>query len=522
MPRERLRRQIQGSAVIWSVVYLAVTVVVLYPVLATPVIADDLFNPFGQFDDAGPGPGSAVRFGWQGATEGASFRIVGNPFGALYNWLWLTLGARLGLSLTTLFAVTKLVVFIAAAAAIAWAWRRASVLYSRQPLGFPPAFGWTSLMLFGSLQIHAGWSNDPVADYPLAGYAAAALGFVTIGTAAQLAHSRRTVHAGTAVLAAAVAVTYYEMNVGAVVGATVLLAAAIVADVRRSRFDLAFLIKAVAVPVVPASLVIIGRFVTGDSASTYSGTTIRLDGAATTFARSLVTSLPGSSWPRSIDHLGGQLGVVFFVFGTLLLVILTVRWSQQNGAAGGPSGDAPPVDRHPTYAEQDDTGRPGADARFGASFVAAVVIYAMFAISVQAITVKVQDEAPGIGYVYTWYAMSSSAVALFLAMAARRVASSPVTLATVVAVVVASSFLFVQNTVNWRLSEQLNQSFGANRRLLDAYDDSVPVEERCATLVQWTSIRWPDYYEDGILDGLQEAFTHYFDEPFCPFGVGDG
>jgi len=61
-----------------------------------------------------------------------------------------------------------------------------------------------------------------------------------------------------------------------------------------------------------------------------------------------------------------------------------------------------------------------------------------------------------------------------------------------------------------------------NRPALDAFDDAVPVADRCAALVQWTSIRWPGYYEDGIVDGLQESFEYYFSEPFCPFAEGDG
>lgn len=506
-------------------VYVAVSVVVLFPVLATPVIADDLFNPFGQFDVVGPGPISALNFGWDGATNGASFRITGNPIGALYNWLWLTVGAQLGVSLTTFFAITKLVVFVSVVAAIAWSWHHASRLYARRPISLGTAMGWVSVALFGSVQIHAGWSNDPVADYPLAGYGAAALGFVTIGAAARLARSRRMVDTIAAAAAGSLAVTYYEMNVGAVIGATAFLAVVLVSDARLGRFDHVYAARALIVPVLPAALVVAGRFVTSEqSAANYSGTTVRLEGAATTFARGAWSSLPASAWRLAIDHLGGQLGVVFFVFGAVLLVALAVRWLC---LVGEPTSDAAAdivsSTRHDEPLDPGSGSSERAPDRWaGVGFTCAVAVYAVFSLALQSVTVKVQDEAPAIGYVYTWYAMTSSAVALLIAVVARRVAARPRGLAKTLAIALAIGLLFVQNTVNWRLSEQLNRDFGANRHLLDAFDPATSVDERCDTLVQWQSIRWPAYYEGGIVDGLQESFEHYFDEPFCPFGEGDG
>ena len=245
---------------------------------------------------------------------------------------------------------------------------------------------------------------------------------------------------------------------------------------------------------------------TGDQAANYSGTTVRLDGAATAFARGALSSLPGGAWKLSIDSLGGQIGLVFFVFGTTLLVMSGVRWWWS-------------VQRTATTTDDGPAGRSALLAWAG---VLAVVIYAAFSLALQSVTVKVQDEAPRVGYVYTWFAMTSSAVALGLAVVGRRVMSRPSGTVRFVVVAAAMSLLFVQNTVNWRLSQQLTTSYGANRRLIDAFDDDVPVADRCAVLVQWTSIRWPVYYEDGIVDGLQESFEHYFDEPFCPFAASDG
>ena len=252
MPRSWSGRVPSRRTTITVVCYVVVSTIVLYPVLASPVLADDLFNPFGQFDVAGGGLPAALDFAWDGATQGSSFRIIGNPVGAAYNWLWLTAAARLGISLTTFFAVTKFVVFVAVAASIAWAWQQLSAFARRGRIDFRDAMLWVSLVLFSTVQIHAIWSNDPVANYPLAGYAPAGLGFLVIGAAARLAVRRTMYDVALATVLALVAVAYYEMNVGAVMGAAVVLVGAVIEDRgRMARWDLRFVASVIVVPLSP-------------------------------------------------------------------------------------------------------------------------------------------------------------------------------------------------------------------------------------------------------------------------------
>ncbi len=203
--------------------YLGVSIVLLYPVLAAPVMADDLFNPYSQFDVAGPGIAAAVDFGWSASTQGGSFRILGTVTGAVYNWLWLSTAAWFGLDPAAFFAITKYVVFVLCAAAIGWCWCGLSEYCSRS-IRFRTAFVWVSFVLFSTVQIHALWSNDPVASYPLAGYGAAALGFVLIGSAARLAQRRSPRSIVLTALCAGAAVLYYELNIGAVMASFGLLA----------------------------------------------------------------------------------------------------------------------------------------------------------------------------------------------------------------------------------------------------------------------------------------------------------
>lgn len=449
----------RSRAAVAVTTYVIVSAVCLYPALASPIMADDLFNPFGQFDVAGSGLDGALSFGWEGATQGASFRLLGNPFGAVYNWAWLASAAWLGVSVTTFFAVTKYVVLVGCAASVAWCWRWLGA-FSGRPVRLRTAFLWVSLALFSTVQIHASWSNDPVANYPVAGYLPAALGFLVLGACARAAidPNRRTVVAATA--AAIAAVTYYELNVGAVVAGVFLMLVGAWSH-RRSANPRALptLIGASIVGGLPAALVLYGRTVTGDQASTYTGTTVRLDGAATTFARGTLTSLPGAAWRLSLDALGGQLAVVFFVFGTVALVVSACAW----WFAISPEPEEVVLDTRPLDVGRLD-GAAGQARLLATAAVLSVAGYASFALAVQSVTVKVQDEAPGVGYVYTWYAMTSAAVALALAIAMRwlRRRGGRTTKATAVGVGIA--LLFIQNTVNWRLAESLSQNYGINRR----------------------------------------------------------
>lgn len=76
--------------------------------------------------------------------------------------------------------------------------------------------------------------------------------------------------------------------------------------------------------------------------------------------------------------------------------------------------------------------------------------------------------------------------------------------------------VLAQTLFNASISVQFN---GTNqpqsRALLQSYSDQVPPTERCAAVAQWTALGLPDYYEEGMVDGLQAAYRHYYGEPFC-------
>jgi hypothetical protein len=195
--------------------------------------------------------------------------------------------------------------------------------------------------------------------------------------------------------------------------------------------------------------------------------------------------------------LGGRVALVFFVFGLAVFIVWMMRWWAQ----GYRRTEA-------TLTSSSPVGQ--------AAVVLAAMIYVVFAIALTSVTVKVQDELRELGYVYTFYAMGSCVVALGIAIAIRSIyfRQGGATLRYLLCAF-AIGFLVVQSTINWRLSEQLNQAYLVNHRLLDAFDEDVEESKRCDAFATWAQVPWPTYYRDGMRDGLQEAYQYYFDEPFC-------
>ena len=488
-----------ATNIVRALVYLPASFLLLYPVLSTPVVADDFINPFYQVHLTEGSPVATARYGWDIGLHGVNFRILGHPVGALWNWLWIATSAQFDVSMTTLYALTKFIVFILCAMSVAQFWCVASRVYGRG-IQYWDSLVMTSLALFGTLQIHGLWSNDPVASYPLAGYAAAALGFGVLSCAI-LAVKYQTWYSfviGSAV--ALTAVLYYEMNLGAILGAGVILAGGCWVR-RRNRRELVISLMGSAILTAPAALALLyGRLMTGERAANYGGTEVRLSGATRAFTLGSLSSLPGSAWELSERVIGGRVGVVYFVFGVTFLIVWLVRWWLKCSDPWKGVGTDDVLSRH--------------QGRW--VVVGAVVLFSAFAVAIQAVTTKVQDETPGVGYVYTYYAVTSCAVALGLVVGARALFSRPKFHALKFIVCsTAVMLLFMQSTVNWRVSKTMNDWVMPNRRLLNAFDADAGKEQRCQALADWTAGGWPEYYEFNMIVGLDKSYLHYFGQPFC-------
>ncbi len=460
-------------------------------------------NPFAETADGGSGLINALRYGWTASSEGINFRIIGSLIGSAFNWLWLTLSAKFGISLSTIYGALKFITFVLCAASVARFWWVASSQYGRG-IRYRDALVMTSLALFGSIQIHALWSNDPVASYPLAGYGGTAVGFAVIA-AAVFAAKRSTWRAylgGTAIALASV--LYYEINVGAVIGAGVVLAAgcwlrrrdhrALVRDLGRSALFVG----------VPAAALLTGRLITGDNTANYGGTVVRLAGWGRSMLLGIGGSLPGSAWRLSNRALGGQLRPPLFALVVATVLLVLVLWWARSA--------------RPSLVVGTESGT----RTMRMAIVAATLAYGLFAVGIQTVTEKVQNEGQELGHVYTFYAVTSCVVALGLAVATRGLLRPDRKRLRLLAAAAGVAFLVGQSTINWRLSNLMNDLFVPNRQLLDAFDADVSSGSRCQALATWAAGPWPAYYEDGMVNGLQDAYRYYFDEPFCDGFVPPG
>ena len=297
-----------------------------------------------------------------------------------------------------------------------------------------------------------------------------------------------------ATVGALIAVGYYELNVGAVMGAGFVLALFIVRRWSDREVRWRAVLGSTAIVLTPACLLVYGRTVTGDQAESYGGTTVRLGRVAVeTFGLGVLSSLPGAAWGLSIRTLGGTLGIVWLAMAVVaLLAGIAYVWVR-------------------SFRGQEVFARPAGHHLVTWAFVLACVTFWFVAVALQAITVKVQDEVIELGYVYTSYCVGAAVVSLGLAAGIRALVTrreywgffGPALLA------VGLSFVLVQLTVNWRLSEQLNAALVPNRQLLAAFDDDRSRSRSVAKPFEnWTAGGWPDYYEVGMVDGLEVVFQY--------------
>lgn len=492
-----------GLNTIKSLLYIAYSTVLLFPILSSPLVADDFAAPFYQFQYVGFGASSAVRYGWENAYGGVNFRILGMPFGSLMHFLYVDLAGRFGIRISTSYFVTKLVIYLGIGIVAAWVCNELLRLAGKRLSQWTVLFV-SSTVIFVSLQNHAMWSNDPVSSYPLAGFGSVILGLAVLG------YSLRTARLGIArtriaflTILTTASVLYYELNVGMIMGIAPLLA---ISALRRtpskqsSFFSMSKNLVFVSIPcVVPALALLWGRILSGSSAQSYGGTTIRLGRRALdTFLSGMISTLPGSAWVLSKETLGGSVGFLAGVLPIVILLALVVTMFLYSEA------------RQARQKQNFDVSLVGAG-------LGSLLLFWFVGVGIQSVTSKVQDESPRIGYVYTYYAIGATVVALLISLVILYFGSSlRMKTSTVVVALVLTVVASCQLTVNWRLMDKMYASLEPNRALLVAFSSQATVPYRCRALLDWSNGGWPDYYEEGMIEGLQAAYRHYHREEFCP------
>jgi hypothetical protein len=354
-----------------------------------------------------------------------------------------------------------------------------------------------AVSLYGCLQVHIWWSNDPVASFPMSGFASAAFGLLFLGEVVRATGAPSLLRSSLVGMLGAAAILYYELNIASIVVAGALLLVLTVQHVvRGGRFKrLVVLSPIVAIPAV----VTIGlQLVAAPGSENYGGTSVAAGtGVTRTFVTSSLSSLPGAAW-----HLFSQYVADPFTpsRGSILVLVAIVAVL---GLLWWRHVPTPRTDRR-------------SEVRFLAAVAVAGVGFWLTATLIQASTAKIQAEVTRVGFVYSFYAFGACGIALVLAAVGRLIVERRVPVA--VGVVVALLFLgfaSAQYVANSRMKVQFNTATAPNRVLVDAFVEERPEVERCAALRAWTAGAWPPYYETWMVDGLNASYSGMHDAPFC-------
>ena len=472
--------------------------IVLCPILITPVIADDYINPFSQVSKSGNGLLVSLADCIHTVFSGASFRLVGVPLGGLFNWLTLQMSGRFQIDFWITYAGTKFLIFLFVCFSASKLLKEFLSSTGRSLSRFSLLVLFSSVFLT-SLQLHGYWSNDPVTSYPLSGYLSVGLTFMFLAYSFEfLRTSKRDIQLKS-LFFGLIAVANYELSLGAVIGMGLFVLVYSWSTKRTKSWSRSFaqLLKLQTPQIIIGLYVVMGRFITGRNASTYAGTTVRLDSSfVPTLSKALISSFPGSSWILSRDFLGGS--VAMSIRATVIAFTIIFAMFVYGKRAGI---------RH--LAEHTN-GLMISGVLFTISF------YWIFGTALQSMTIKVQDETPRIGYVYTHYAIGSSVIALVVAIVLLSINWNRVRPnMQLFLAIFASFFILVQLTINWRLSGQLRASFVPNAQLTKVFTHQYPESERCEALRNWTAGNWPEYYETEMVAGLQTSYFHFHGVSFC-------
>lgn len=491
-----------------AVAYLGLAVLLLRPILQTYVIADDFEAPLSQFESGATSFFRAASLGWQNSfVAGDRTRTVGAVIGDVANWLWFWVAKTFGLSVLDVFSLIRFVCLVACAVAMATLWWGTARHYFRS-VRWSTALLLTSVTLFGTLQLHGSWSNDPVESYPLAGYASAAIGFGILSLAVWVTLRPTLTRYSAATVAGVLAVSYYEFNVGAVLGGAIILAAAAWPDRRRLRVFVARL--AGASGFLLASVLWLLASGAQNSGSNYSGRAIQASGTLHELYIGIVSSLPGAAWSLSARELTGDTGILGAAVLTGVAVVAAtavwLRWWGRN-----PIALVAPTSRRSNL--------------MLAAVAAAVGLYAVCAIGLEASTLKVQQEVLGLGYVYTAYAVGSAATALLLAVSAWLILTSRRRWGLPAKAVVATGvvgFIAIQGSYNGHLKSTLDNNTAENQSLDAVLIGHTPMDARCDALRAWISYPSPAYYRSAVVRGSEAEYQSFYGQLLCSNLVAPG
>lgn len=491
-----LRRLVERS-VPWFAFGL-LSAVFLRPILTAPIIGDDFLNPWAQFPTAGMSPGGLWRFAINRSQLAGHFNFLGQIIGTYLTALWTWMMAVLGIRYTAIYATTKLMVYLLSVVAIASFVRIAAEIAGRRISPWRSRI-YVAIPLFGVLQIHSPWSHDPVSNYPLSGFATAAIGFAVFRLSIEAIRGLETRWSVAAGIAGLASILYYEINIACVVAVVPLVIWGWQYHGGGTRGIRKMAMPTVLTLFVPTIISGLLYLRAKPQTVNYGGTTFAAGSSAlTTFRIAFLGTLPGAGWRQSREFLAEPIALRSAALA-VLIIVATVLFSLAS--------------RRPYRGSIDDT----STSRLALiSVCSAAGIYWVGAVLMQASTAKVQAENTRIGAVYNYYSVGTASIAALAAFVVlfwpRRLSIDVMRIGALTCVIV---FIAVQYMVNWNISARFQGYALYNRDLNAAFSDKPRMEERCRVLTTWASVDWPEYLEVGMIDGLQSSYEYFHGEPFC-------
>lgn len=484
----------------WAL-YLVLSWIVLRPALLITISSDDFINPFYIYDTYGSNPWRLTTHLARDVFRNGHFNVIGQVFGGFVFASWNYLIAW-GVRYSLIYATTKFVVIVGCALA------GARLLRTLASLG-----GWTldvwrarvvvAAVLLPTLQIHLPWGLDPVGSFPLFGYLPTALGMLALDAAIHALQRDDTRSAIVAAIALCGSILYYELNVAVVVALAPIVVLLRLRRRRIARPVASLLRRSIWITGPPVAMTVGLTIIAARTNTGYTGT--ELDAGSVTpglLARAIGGSLPATAWGAAHDWLNGPVGLTALTAVSAAIVgvaLVRVAWR-------------PPAP-------------PPASRWWEVLLVASCpVVMWLGATVIQTITSQADTRIVALGYVYTYYAYGSAGVALAVIIAARALPGAGVWRRVRPALLVAALiFVVAQMAVNDTVTRVYQGGWRLNDELLVAVSERPPEAQRCDALRSWVVFtRFPAYYDQAMVNGLNATYRDHFDELFCSADVLNG
>lgn len=481
--------------VTYGSVWLFVVGLLFKPAITAQPAGDDLINPFFMFYETNGSFLETIKLGIEYGTS-HKFDVVGQIAFVLHSWLWIQFDYFTGLDHIWFYALSKGMIFAAVLLSAAY-WIQQIIRSLRLQIS-----NWKLLFLItaisgSTIQMHNIWSNDPVANYPMSGYASAVFSFVVLGLLVRHknSHSLKTMFLVS--IWVSVAILYYQINISLLPAVFMFWIANNWLEL-KSKNLLKPIMRGTALFFLPVVVVLYGAILTSGSTDDYGGTTI---GSWSTFPKTTVIgilgTLPGAGWSLSEK----SIGAILFPGWTTALVGVILLWILMSFVPRRAIGKSESFD----LKEVIKITLPGA------AFWLAVV-------SIQTMTSKYQNEIVSVGQIYNFYSHGHIFVAGVVLIVFLGLSNTSIRFSTV-AVCIITFFGLTQFQINSQLRAVMRDGNIQSLRLLDTFDVSTSDRSRCKAWNNWASIGWPEYYEQGMAVGYQRAFKTLYGEDFCSSGT---